>query len=343
MRIVRRSYLAAGLLLVLSLTIGACAGIAPASEPETTPAASGAAETPSASTGTTPLPAPTDAATEAGSMPAPTAEATADQPATAEAPSGSESEAGINEVTFTASEYRYEAPDSVPAGWTRFTLENIGERSHDLMLIKPEAGKTISDVLDALQSEGPPDWVELYGGVSAGPGESRAYTVNLDEGGYIALSFGENEAGPPDAAQGMIHAFTVTGEATELSDDALPQADVTVDMIDYAFAITGTLSAGEQTIRVMNTGHALHEMQVFRLNEGTTFEQFTAMLDQEPQEGQEPPFTYVGGPVMSPGVDGFVTMDLEPGTHVLVCFIPAPEHGGQPHYKLGMITQVEVE
>ncbi|MCU0508823.1 MAG: hypothetical protein MUC34_10540, partial [Anaerolineae bacterium] len=101
-----------------------------------------------------------------------------------------------------------------------------------------------------------------------------------------------------------------------------PEANATVNMIDFAFVITGTLTSGEQTIRVMNTGKALHEMQMFRLNEGVTFEQFTEMLDQEPQEGQEPPFAYVGGPVMSPGVDGFVTMELEPGTHVLVCFIP---------------------
>jgi hypothetical protein len=322
----RRPYLLPGLLLVLSLSIGACAGVAPASEPENTPGSAGTALATPAGAAETPFAA-------AETAPTPTSEAT----------SGMGSGAGINEVTFRASEYRFEAPESAAAGWTRFTLENVGEQPHDLMLLKPEAGKTISDVLTALEAEAPPDWAALYGGVSAGPGETRAYTVNLDAGSYIALSFGQNESGPPDAAQGMIHEFTVAGEAAELSPEALPQADVTVNMIDYAFAITGTLRSGEQTIRVMNTGEALHEMQVFRLNEGTTFEQFTAMLDQEPQEGQEPPFTYVGGPVMSPGVDGFVTLNLEAGTHVLVCFIPAPEHGGQPHYKLGMITQVDVE
>jgi hypothetical protein len=288
------------------------------------------------------MPEPTLAATaEIATQPAATAAAT-EEPA-AGATSESVSAEAINEVTFRASEFRFEAPESLPAGWTRFTLENVGERPHDLMLLKPEAGKTISDVLEALQAEGPPDWAALYGGVSAGPGETRTYTVNLDPGSYIALSFGQDESGPPDAAQGMIHAFDVTGEASDLPAERLPEADATVNMIDFAFVITGTLTSGEQTIRVMNTGEALHEMQVFRLNEGVTFEQFTEMLDQEPQEGEEPPFAYVGGPVMSPGVDGFVTMELEPGAHVLVCFIPSPEHDGQPHYKLGMITQIEVE
>lgn len=354
MRVLRLPYLAVGSLFVLMLSVAGCAEIAPASEPEAVATAG-----PTAALAETPAAEPTlAAATETATEPAATAAAT-EEPAATAAATGDSSDAdatpaagatsesgsaeGINEVTFQASEFRFEAPDTVPAGWTRFTLENVGERPHDLMLLKPEAGKTISDVLEALEAEGPPDWAALYGGVSAGPGETRAYTVNLDPGSYIALSFGQNESGPPDAAQGMIHAFTVSGEASELSPERLPEADATVNMIDFAFVITGALSSGEQTIRVMNTGDALHEMQVFRLDEGVTFEQFTEMLDQEPQEGEEPPFTYVGGPVMSPGVDGFVTMELEAGTHVLVCFIPSPEHGGQPHYKLGMIAQVEVE
>lgn len=358
MKLIRGTYVLAALLLVALFLMAGCAGTAPAAEPDAqTPAAvattgsetvepsAGTTEAPSASPAGETTESPADAAADAATEAAPETTASPSVAATAvtTGTTGTAATPGVNDVTFTATEYQFDAPESIPAGWTRFTLDNQGEQPHDLMLLKPEAGKTITDVLSALQSEGPPDWVELYGGVSAAPGETGEYVVNLDAGDYIGLSFGQNESGPPDAAQGMIHAFTVTGEGAELSAEELPQANATVDMIDFAFAISGTLSSGEQTIRVLNSGKALHEMQVFRLNEGVTFDQFKSMLDQEPTQGQEPPFTYVGGPVISPGVDGFVTMNLEPGTHVLVCFIPAPEHDGQPHWKLGMITQVEIE
>ncbi len=373
MNIFRNRYVLPGLLVVTLVLIAGCAGTAPAAQPEAqTPAPTTALETapavteaPAATatsmTAESPLATPTGSATStmaesplatpAGTTTNSTPEATAAATVTASpamtgtATSGGSNSAGssaANKVTFTATEFKYDAPNTIPAGWTTFTLDNQGKQAHDLILIKPEAGKTITDVMAALSS-GPPDWVGFYGGTSAAAGKRSDYTVNMPAGDYIALSFGESANGQPDAAQGMVHAFTATGDAAALSADALPEADATVNMIDFAFAISGTIGSGEQTIRVTNSGKMLHEMQVFRLNPGYTFEEFQKMLDAPPTQGQQPPFTSLGGPILSPGVDGFVTMNFEPGTHVMVCFIPSPEHNMQPHYKLGMITQFEVK
>jgi plastocyanin len=51
--------------------------------------------------------------------------------------------------------------------------------------------------------------------------------------------------------------------------------------------------------------------------------------------------TFVGGPTgIPPGGEQEVSAVLEPGMHVLLCFVPAPD--GVPHLAKGMIAQLEV-
>ena len=114
---------------------------------------------------------------------------------------GEAAEAGINEVTFTAVEYSFEGPESIPAGWTRLTLDNQGELAHDLLPVKLAEGKSIDDVMAALEGEGPPEWATLYGQVTAEAGQRASYLTDLAPGNYVLLSFGSSEEGPPDAAK----------------------------------------------------------------------------------------------------------------------------------------------
>ena len=253
-------------------------------------------------------------------------------------------EAGINEVTFTAVEYSFEGPESIPAGWTRLTLDNQGELSHDLLPVKLAEGKTIDDVMAALEAEGPPEWATLYGQVTAEAGQRESYLADLAPGDYVILSFGGSEEGPPDAAQGMIHSLTVTEAEGAIAEAALPQADIEVDLVDYDFVVAGDIKTGEQMLRVSNEGQQMHEVAAFRLNEGISFEDFQTMLESEEEPEGEPPFEEVGWTLLSPGVSTYVTMDFEqPGNYVLVCIIPSPEHDMQPHAALGMVEQIIVE
>ena len=253
-------------------------------------------------------------------------------------------QSGINEATFVATEYVYQGPESIPGGWSRLTLDNQGQQPHDLIMVRLAEGKTVEDVMAALEAEGPPEWATLYGGVSAQAGQSESYVVDLEPGSYVMFSFGDEEQGPPDAAQGMIRTLTVTAAESDVAESDLPQADVTVDMLDYTFARNGDIQAGEQVLRVSNKGKEVHEMIVFRLKEGATLEDLQPWLSEEgtPPEG-EPPFEDVGSTFLSPGITAYMTMDFQPGQHVFYCFLPSPANEMKPHFMLGMVHEVMVE
>jgi len=252
----------------------------------------------------------------------------------------------MNEATFVATEYAYQGPESISAGWTRLVLDNQGELGHDLILIKLAEGKTTDDVLAALAGEGPPDWAEFYGGVSAEAGQAESYLAKLTPGNYALLSFGQNEDGPPDAAQGMLANLAVTEAAAGAGDPALPEPDASVRLVDYAFDVSGDIGSGKQLLRVSNNGTETHEMIVMRLQDGTTFEDFQAAMEQQMsgETGSEPPVEEVGGTFLSPGVETYLTLDFEkPGNYVLICFFPSPNNDMQPHVALGMVQEIAVE
>ena len=57
-------------------------------------------------------------------------------------------------VTVTASDFAFEAPDSMAAGAVTVQLVNHGKELHQVQLIKLEQGKTMKDVAQALKSAG---------------------------------------------------------------------------------------------------------------------------------------------------------------------------------------------
>lgn len=266
-------------------------------------------------------------------------------------------------VTFVATEYAYDGPESLEAGWTHITLDNQGELAHDFILVKLSEGKTIDDVMAALEAEGPPEWAEFYGGVSAEPSANASYYVELTPGNYVALSFGAAEDAPPDAAQGMIANLTIAAASSPAGEPVLPEADASVDLVDYAFGVQGTIGQGEQLLHVTNKGTEMHEIIAFHLKDGMTKDDFMAALASEmggegetpvgeaageasgesaPEE--EPPFEQVASTFLSPGISTLVNMEFaEPGTYVFICFIPSPNNEMQPHFAMGMIEEIIVQ
>jgi hypothetical protein len=255
--------------------------------------------------------------------------------------------ADLPEELFVAREYTYEGPESLPAGWTKLTLDNQGELPHDLILFKLDEGKTLTDVMNLLESEEgegpPPAWVHLYGQVSAQSGMRDMFIVNLTPGNYGLISFGEAEEGPPDAAQGMVKALTVT--AAPPIEVALPEADVTIDLIDYSFVVSN-IAAGRQLIQVNNQGAEEHEVVIFRLHEGKTIQDIMTFLEEEEENGiptAEEPADYIGGMMLASGMTAYFDEEFTPGHYVLICFLPSSEHEGKPHFSLGMVQEVIVQ
>src|SRR3954469_16474000 len=54
--------------------------------------------------------------------------------------------AAVNTVTYTAKEFTFEGPDSIPAGLTAIQLNDAGQELHHVALIKLEQGKTFADL-----------------------------------------------------------------------------------------------------------------------------------------------------------------------------------------------------
>ena len=119
---------------------------------------------------------------------------------------------------------------------------------------------------------------------------------------------------------------------------ATPQ-QVVIHARDFAFDAPDTIASGVTTIKLMNEGPDLHHVQLVRLEDGHTFEELMAAMANP---GPPPAWAVdVGGPnTPVPGGESSATVDLQPGNHVMICFIPAPD--GQMHVMKGMSRPITV-
>jgi plastocyanin len=110
---------------------------------------------------------------------------------------------------------------------------------------------------------------------------------------------------------------------------------------DYSFESPETLETGYQTLTFTNTGKELHHLQLVRLNDGVTLEQFQAAMPQG-EAAMMPLVELVGGVgLVVPGQTATATVHLEkPGIYVELCFVP--DANGVPHLALGMVKPIEV-
>jgi hypothetical protein len=244
-------------------------------------------------------------------------------------------------VTYIATEYAFEGPDTLPAGWNTIRLKNDGQELHHLVMVKLEDGKTIDDMEAAIAAGETefPDWAVPYGGPNAsiGPFEATA-TINLDEGNYLAVCVIPDANGVPHMAEGMLKEITVSGQG----EAAEPVADMSIDFDDFAFLHDEPYVAGQQTFQVTNQGTEAHEMVLVKLDQGKTAADFEAAFGPDAPPGP-PPGTPVGGMgPMAPGHVAYFYAHLEPGNYAALCFLTDPDTG-QVHFALGMAEEFTIE
>jgi len=118
-----------------------------------------------------------------------------------------------------------------------------------------------------------------------------------------------------------------------VGSSASDPAVVTVTASDFAFKAPDTLAAGNTTIRLVNQGKELHQVQLIKLEEGKTL----ADVAQALKSGGPPPawVKFVGGPNgVAPGQEAKATSALAPGQYAYLCLIPSPD--GVMHAAKGM-------
>jgi len=248
-----------------------------------------------------------------------------------------------NVVTITASDFSFAAPDSIPAGLTTVKLSNTGKEPHQVVFIRIDSGKTMTDIANVMKDPNAkiPAWMSFpMGANTVEPGDSSNATAALTAGNYVLICFVSSPNGTPHASKGMVRPVVVTAATGPMA--AEPTADITITEKDYTWDISGPITAGMHTFRVENAGPQVHEVQIFQLAPKKTGKDFQAWMTGG-MKGP-PPATEVGGfvgPMPVAGAHGYFTRTLAAGNYLFICFVPDVKDA-KPHVMHGMIKEVTV-
>ena len=244
-------------------------------------------------------------------------------------------------IAIGATDYAFQVPDTMRAGLATFTLRNAGAEVHHLQIIRLDSGKTMDDFRAIMRAEAmPPAWVRLSGGPGAVlPGDSASVTLELVPATYVFLCFIPAADHVPHVAKGMMRVVTVVPPSGDAPAAAAPRADVGMVLADYRFELSGALRAGQQVIEVTNVSRQPHEVAIVRLAPGRTTQEFVAWTNDMKQPAPGRP---VGGTTgLLPGERNWLSLDLEPGNYVLLCFVPDPSDG-RSHIEHGMVREFTI-
>jgi hypothetical protein len=138
---------------------------------------------------------------------------------------------------------------------------------------------------------------------------------------------------------GIDHEPRYPEEANEIDPDAT-RVDVVAS--EYTFELDPTeVPAGTTSFVMTNEGNEVHFLALTRINEGHTLEEALAFEGDPEEAGIVTNAEYDTGLAAPGGEDEeVVTVDLEPGSWVALCFIPGPD--GTPHAFSGMAVPFTV-
>jgi hypothetical protein len=116
--------------------------------------------------------------------------------------------------------------------------------------------------------------------------------------------------------------------------------EVAITAADFSFQMPTSVRGGLTTLTMKNDGHVDHHAMFMRLNEGADMAELEATLTQPDPTSIFALSQSIGGPVVSPGSEASVIVDLTPGQYMVICMVP--EADGTPHYMLGMYAPLDV-
>ena len=240
-------------------------------------------------------------------------------------------------VTVAASNYAFEAPDTLPAGPTTFRLNNHGPELHHIVIVPLTGGHSTAELMQQAEGDHLPAWALPLGGPNAvDPGGHGDATVDLAPGRYVMICVIPAPDGMMHLKKGMAHEFTVVPAGARTS---APAADLTVRLNDYSFTLSAPLTVGHHEIAVQNDAAQPHELVIFKLAPGKHLPDFLAWF-QKP-EGPPPASALGGASPLATGRGMTFALDVTPGTYGLICFLPDAKDGA-PHLAHGMMQEFEV-
>jgi hypothetical protein len=138
---------------------------------------------------------------------------------------------------------------------------------------------------------------------------------------------------------GMLSAaFLACGgdEASTPPPEAQPPERLAITASEFKFDTGGTNSVGAGLVSIVldNVGKRPHQVQLLRLNEGVAFNQLRGALRDERKLLSLVSISGGAAPI-SPGGTQEATVNLEPGSYTLICFV-------EGHHLKGMVQPFEV-
>lgn len=254
-----------------------------------------------------------------------------------------------------------EAPAELAAGLYEVTLDNPTDLTVDLLFVMAPGGGGTDELMAMPMDEalGVPGWfysAVIAGGVSAAAQSSDRAVVELTQSGAWTIAVQSQPADGNAAPIEQLVPLTISGDYAATGDDsAIP----TVELIDFDFTFPAELQAGEQVWKVSNAGEHPHHLVLLKADSAITEGRIQQILEIEmgmgmPIEGATPQPTDAEGAaaattlqdvayaqVLSPGRSAYISVTLEDGFYVALCFVVDPETN-QPHALMGMIEVLEV-
>ena len=251
-------------------------------------------------------------------------------------------QAATADVTIIGRDYAFDMPSTVPAGLAHVTFINQGKEEHEAQFFLLKPGVTEAQLLNVLKAQGPPSGplpaTTAGGANTVGPGQRQEVYLTLQPGTYEVVCFTSGADNVPHIAKGMYKSFTVTGTAGAATP---PTADGTVTLKDFAFGLPDVIQQAKPlTLQVVNNGPAEHEMALFKLLPGKTLQDALTFVQSENPSGPPPGDAAGGLAAIAPGANGWVVMNLAPGTYFVACFVP--DEQGKPHVADGMYASFTV-
>jgi hypothetical protein len=243
-----------------------------------------------------------------------------------------------NVVRVTGEDFKFDAPDEIPAGLTEFRFLNKGPSLHHMAILELTDGKTIDDLRKLLANPGPPpSWVREVGGPNApDAGMEANATMRLEPGKYVLICF-VDIGGAPHFTKGMVRPLRVVPSKNA---EASVKADATLDLFDYNFKLSSPIRAGTRTIKVHNVGQQHHEVELVQLAPGVSVNDFMNWMQKM---NGPPPGKALGGVAgMETGMTQYFSASFTPGNYALICFLPDAKDG-KPHFAHGMVQQITVQ
>jgi hypothetical protein len=253
-------------------------------------------------------------------------------------------------VEVVATDFAFQAPDTIPAGWTTLRLINQGAQTHFVVLDHLPDGRTLDDFAAAvavpfdsawnglqrgtlekadvasLLGSLLPEWfagVRQTGGVGLlAPGEQATATMQLEPGTYVLECYVKTPDGTFHTALGMARQLTVSGERSATRP---PTADVEVAFAGGAMTAPAAIAPGRQIVAV-SYGHAAegllaNDVHVARLPEGVAADSIVPWMDWMNVAGLRAPapVSFLGGVQEMPvGSTAYFTVELAPGRYVWI-------------------------